>query len=478
VNTLNNQAKRIASLLFALVLAAGCNSDVADPDPLIVSQDGTENTTVIEQPVNPNPVTDAGEANNGTYSLALSNDTANLVEGNSVSVTVEVQRSEGYDRQVTLALEGQSPDQLSQLRWNFSNTRLQSNQTNATIEITMDYSAMPIQRQTRTLRIIGTDGSIQSVAVLNINVEPTSLPDVYLLAGQSNMVGFSEDNAKQTFAGGLDAANDRIQQLNVTGNDGENFTSSASFRDINAIAVPSPRFTVAVDPLHDGFDTRVSGKEGTRVGLGLSFANRAIANTTASIFLVPAAWSDTGFCRRVRAEFAGELGWNARPTNDPALSGTLLHDRAIERTNLALRETGGILRGILWHQGEADSDDAACAQQYEQNMRQMVNSLRSNIVQDARGPVARGPNANVPFVVGTMSRGGVYADFSPEKTIVDGVHRNIKQVVPFSAYVNNDDLVPPAFPCGEGDCIHFGSTSYRLMGSRYYDFLLEAATGQ
>ncbi len=473
VKTTNIQHRLIATLLVGFVLLTGCSSDIEDPTPV----SGNDTAGTGQNNTN-NPQTDAGQANNGTYSLILSRDSVNLVEGNSVSVTVQIQRSEGYDRQVTLALEGQSADQLSQLSWEFDNTRILPNQSSTTLTLFMDYSALPIQRQNRTVRIIGTDGGVQSVSVLNIDVEPTSLPDIYLLAGQSNMVGFSELQAKQAFAGGADAPDDRIQQLNVTGNDGENFTSTASFTDTNAIAVPSPRRTPAVDPLHDGYDSSINGKESSRIGLGISFAKRAIANTRASIYLVPAAWSDTGFCRRTRADFEGVLGWNATSSNNPALSGTLLHDRAIARANLALQETGGILRGILWHQGEADSDDLACAQLYEQNIRELVNSLRTNIIQDARGAVARGPNANIPFVVGTMSRGGAYADFNSTKSIVDGVHRNIKNVVPFSAFVNNDDLVPPAYPCGEGDCIHFGSSALRQMGSRYYDFLIEAAIGQ
>jgi len=343
---------------------------------------------------------------------------------------------------------------------------------------------LPIEPQTRNLRITATDGNTQRDTLLNINVTPTNLPDVYLLIGQSNMVGFSEVDAKQAGFTGDDAPVDAIRQLNVTGNDQENFRTEASFTDENAIAVPSPRFTPAIDPLHNGFDSSINGKAGTQVGLGLSFAKRAIENTNASeIYLVPAAWADTGFCRRDRttlAMFEGSLGWNATSSSpaDPQLSGTLLHDRAIARTNMTLRETTGILRGILWHQGEADASNPYCAQLYAQKLTEMVASLRSNIRQDARGPNARGPNANVPFIVGTMSKGGSYNVQPEPKMVVDGVHRNIKQSVPFSAFVNNDDFIPPDYPCGDGDCIHFGSRAYRQMGSRYYDQLREAAIGQ
>jgi len=45
--------------------------------------------------------------------------------------------------------------------------------------------------------------------------------------------------------------------------------------------------------------------------------------------------------------------------------------------------------------------------------------------------------------------------------------------VPFAAFVNNDDLVPPAYPCGNGSCVHFGAAAYREMGRRYAEQLQE-----
>jgi len=462
-----------AALLLIAVAFAGCSSDIEPATPGTNTGGASGATDDGSTGGSPAPT---GAASNGLFSLTLSNDSVILVEGSEVTINVQIARSDGHDRLINLAVQGQTDADTNDIGWQFSDTQLDPSENFANLTFGMNIGPLPIQRQTRTLRILGTDGNSQTiVTVLNLEIAPTGRADVYLLIGQSNMVGFSEDNAKQADPGEPDAPNNRIQQLNVTGNDGENFSNFASFTDIDSIAVTGDRLTVAVDPLHDGFDSRIQGKEGTRIGLGMSFAKRAIGDTQSTIYLVPAAWSNTGFCSRNRPDFEGDLGWNARPSSVPELSGTLLHDRAIARANLALAETGGILRGILWHQGEADSDNMVCAQMYEQNISAMVASLRSQIIQDARGPNARGPNANVPFVLGTMSMGPPY-DFQPEpKQIVDGVHRNIQAAVPHSAFVAVDDLVPPAFPCGEGDCIHFGAASYREMGSRYYDFLRQAA---
>lgn len=404
--------------------------------------------------------------------LQLSTSAISVQEGGSTgSVTVSVARLNGYAGRITLSVTGQTSADLAQLSTQLSEDSLNANENGATLSISIGLSNQPILPQARTLKITARDESNATVtANLTLNVQPTDRPDIYLLAGQSNMVGFSEPGAKSADPGGADEPNSRILQLNVTGNDAQNFPTPASFSDPQSIAVPDPRYVPALDPLHNGFDVSIQGKEGSFIGLGLSFGKRALPNTTANIILVPTAWSNTGFCNRDENGISN-LGWLATPVNNQALSGTLLHDRAIARTNLVIAETGGILRGILWHQGEADSDELNCAVNYEQNLQNMVASLRANIAEDARGPNARGANADIPFVVGTMSRGAEFADFNEEKIIVDSVHRNINSLVPFSTVVIADDLVPTAYPCGQGSCIHYGSLAYRELGVRYFDLL-------
>ena len=74
-----------------------------------------------------------------------------------------------------------------------------------------------------------------------------------------------------------------------------------------------------------------------------------------------------------------------------------------------------------------------------------------------------------------MSRGnderGSFSVFSRTKSQVDAVHRLIANEIPFSGFVNNDDLVPTAYPCGTSSCVHFGADAYREMGSRYADVM-------
>ncbi|NND89386.1 MAG: hypothetical protein HKN42_00880, partial [Granulosicoccus sp.] len=135
--------------------------------------------------------------------------------------------------------------------------------------------------------------------------------------------------------------------------------------------------------------------------------------------------------------------------------------------------------GILWHQGESDAS-GTCAPFYEENLTTLIAELRSRIVEDARGSEARAPDATIPFVLGTMSRGsdirGDYSVFSSGKQIVDGVHRNIASLTPHAEVVLNDDLIPAnGYPCGEGSCVHFGALALREMGQRSHEALVRAA---
>ncbi len=448
-------------LLSAVLTVAGCTSSVSDPTPVNTPTNNTGAASADPSLVSPG------------FTLNLQTTNLPLREGEQNQLRVNIARNQTHTTAVNLALEGVTTGDLDNLDWQFTDNRIDVGENGTDLVINLNYDSRPIREQQRTVRIVATDGITQvATSLLTLAVSPTQLPDVYLLVGQSNMVGSSQRDAKQPNPGGADEPNSRIRQLNVTGNDSIRFSNDAAYTDPDIIVVPDPQFSIALDPLHEGFDTTSNGKAGQTIGLGLSFAKRALADTSTSIILVPAGWGDTGFCRRNSNAVPG-AGWLAGPTTNPALSGSLLHDRAIARTNITLNMTGGILRGILWHQGESDSEDPNCAAVYEQNLRSMVGSFRTNIIQDARGASARGANADIPFIVGTMSKGDEFANFSETKLIVDGVHRNISSFIPFSASVNNDDLIPPNYPCGQGSCIHFGARALREMGVRYYDALTQ-----
>lgn len=427
-----------------------------------------------------------------TYVLNAFQSNFELIEGASVNVPVIIQRLNGHQRGVSVTARTVTADPQQQLSYTFSSSQI--NQGDAQVDMTVSYlpGKRPISPVTHQIAVSANDGVTQSETLLSVTIRPTDRPDIYLLIGQSNMVGFSEFGAKDISAGGSDERDPRIQQLNVTANDANSansaFSSPADFAD-PARQIGFPDFVPAEDPLHTSRDPNMSSKVGTRVGLGLSFAKRALAkDSSRNIILVPAAWSSTGFCdtggylgqNPAAPDWVadGELGWNPYPLADPVFGGTTLFTRAVLRTNMTIEKSDGILRGIIWHQGESDGDNAVCSANYANNLRVLANELRQQIMPDARGQVARGPDSDVPFVVGTLSRGvdseSDYSQYSDQKQLVDDVLRNpsVMAGITYSGTAVFDDLIPSnGFQCGEGDCVHFGAASYREMGVRYFDTL-------
>ena len=407
------------------------------------------------------------------FSLSISQAAYNLQEGNvaGVDIPVTLRRSDAFESPVTLSV---SADNEAGISTAFSTDSFDAAQTQTSLNLQLAISVLPIASEQRRFTVTASDGTFEASSSVTVAVTPVARDDVYLLLGQSNMVGLSEEGAKQAFPGGLDELDLRIRQANVQANDIEFYPTPASFTDVG-LNFEEPVIVTAEDPLHEPVDESTLSKEGTRIGMSVSFAKAALPATTRNIVLVPAAWSGSGFCNTTDPA----VHWNALPTDNPALGNTLLFERALKRIDQVLLDTGGILRGILWHQGESDAE-AECAPSYEQNLVTLVSELRSRISEDARGSDARGPLANIPFVAGTMSKGsderGDLSNFPPDKLIVDSVHRNIANLVPHSEVVLTDDLVPAnGFRCGEGSCIHFGADALREMGVRAYDALLRAA---
>ena len=428
-------------------------------------------------------LTACSSTNSGTptnFQLELSQDNLVLTEGSAagLSIALELTRQNEHDTPVQLAIEGVSTADDAFLTSNFSQSTLTPDNDNSQLTLSLAIADLPILDQERQFRLTASDGIETQNLTLTVNIVPVDAPDVYLLVGQSNMVGFSGDGTRQDFAGGLDETNPRIRQLNVSpNNQNEIFIGQENFISIDD-NVGEPRLTLAEDPLHIERDIENADRKAEDyIGLGLTFAKAALNNTSREIILVPAAWSGSAFCEE---DIGGPPGqWNAQITDDPALGNTWLFDRAITRANLALQESGGILRGILWHQGESDAKDD-CAQSYAANLEQLTQQMRIQISADARGPDLRLANSNIPFVAGTMSRGiderDDLSDFSDVKQLIDDAHRNLPNVIAFSALSNHDDLVPAnGYPCGNTSCVHFGAIALREMGSRYYAALLRAA---
>ena len=222
--------------------------------------------------------------------------------------------------------------------------------------------------------------------------------DLYLLIGQSNMAG--RGVLKKTNRVGTD----RVYKF---GKDGV--------------------WVEAVEPIH--FDKRAAG-----AGLAASFA-RTMADRDPSvrIGLVPCAVG--GSCI------------------DTWVKGGVNYTKAVARTRKALE--GGVLKGILWHQGESDAVDPARTAAWADKFAGIVAALRAEF-------------GDVPVVAGELGR---YLDGYTRKSTdwraINSQLHGLKGRIPSFAVVSSEGLTAKA------DKLHLNTKSLRMFGERYASAMIE-----
>jgi hypothetical protein len=247
------------------------------------------------------------------------------------------------------------------------------------------------------------------LAIATDAAEPVKPParekfHLFLLIGQSNMAGRGVVEEQDR------TPHPRVLMLNKEGN-----------------------WLPATDPMH--FDKPVAG-----VGLGKTFG-QIIADATpgVTIGLIPCAVGGSPI--DVWRPGAFYPATKSHPWDD-----------TMRRAKLALE--AGELKGILWHQGESDSNDKL-APGYERKLHDMIRRLRAEL------------NApEVPFLAGQL---GMFEErpWSDDKRRVDRAHRELPTKVPRTAYVPSDGLRH------KGDEVHFDAASYREFGRRYAEAFLK-----
>jgi len=138
------------------------------------------------------------------------------------------------------------------------------------------------------------------------------------------------------------------------------------------------------------------------------------------------------------------------------------YDDTMRRANEALQSGSGVLKGILWHQGESDSQPEL-ADVYEAKLHGLIEILRREL------------NApSVPFIVGQLGQfeERPWTEFTKK---VNAVHEGVDAKVRHAAFVSAEGL------SHKGDDVHFDSPSLREFGRRYaaaYFELTEPKDGQ
>jgi hypothetical protein len=183
----------------------------------------------------------------------------------------------------------------------------------------------------------------------------------------------------------------------------------------------------AMDPMH--WDKPVAG-----VGLGRSFAKAVVAaRPGVTVGLIPCAVGGSPID-------AWQPGFFYEPTKSHPW------DDAMRRAKAAL--PAGVLKGILWHQGESDSSEAL-APGYEAKLHDLIARMRRELGAE-----------KVPFIVGQLGR-FEGAPWKEPRVVVDRVHRELPKKVKLTAFVSAEGLKD------KGDQVHFDSASYRELGRRY-----------
>lgn len=229
---------------------------------------------------------------------------------------------------------------------------------------------------------------------------------LYLLVGQSNMAGRGVVEAQDTVPA------PRVLRLN-----------------------PAGQWEIAKDPLH--FDKPVAG-----VGPGLSFGKvLAEQQPDVTIGLIPCAVGGSAISF-----------WKPGAYYPPTK--TKPYDEAIARAKVAMQQ--GTLAGIIWHQGESDSNPAG-SQAYAQALTELIAQLR----QDLQAP-------NVPFVAGQLPAFQIEkTDSLGHKTTNAAAVRVNATIAALTRSVPHYAYVPAKGTHDIGDHIHLDAASARLMGQRY-----------
>jgi len=126
-----------------------------------------------------------------------------------------------------------------------------------------------------------------------------------------------------------------------------------------------------------------------------------------------------------------------------------LYKKTLDRT-LAALEKGGVIKGILWLQGDTDAANDG----YLTNLNKLVCDLREdlNLLEN-----------EVPFIA---------SQFVPAKTAQN------EAITQIASYVINSDYISSEGTSSVGDDLHFDGMSQRLLGCRYAEKIMSKVYGK
>ena len=232
---------------------------------------------------------------------------------------------------------------------------------------------------------------------------------LYLLAGQSNMAGRGKVQTQD---------NQVHPRAYVLNKDNE--------------------WEPAEDPLH--FD-----KPGiVGVGPGLAFG-KAMAGykKRVKIGLIPCAAGGSPISSWTKG------GYHDQTKSHP-------YDDALRRARIAMQS--GVIKGIIWHQGESDSKPER-AEVYQAKLEELIANFRRELGDE-----------KLPFVVARL--GDFYVERNPNAESINRILENIPGIVENTACVDVSGL------SHKGDVLHFDTKSSRELGRRYAEQMIKIEQGE
>ena len=186
----------------------------------------------------------------------------------------------------------------------------------------------------------------------------------------------------------------------------------------------------AAHPLHN------RSKTSKQVGLGLSFAvEYRKTHPGVTVGLIP-------------------VGWSGQPI-DRLNKGTPVYADAIKKAEWAMSQ--GVVKGVLWHQGESDTVTPDLSDSYAKKLDKLVSDIRSDLALP-----------NLPFVAGQLADFyGTSSDHNaPDRVVriatVQKALRELPDRVPHTAWVPTKGLKSL-----DWHMVHFDRESYIELGKRY-----------
>lgn len=176
-------------------------------------------------------------------------------------------------------------------------------------------------------------------------------------------------------------------------------------------------------------------------GLGLTFGIAVHMLTGEDVGLIPASLGGTGL--------------------DAWMPECDLYEEAVRRAVRAMN-SGAVLSGVLWHQGENDSKYFDKAFTYTKRLRRMMQALTDRLNQEAERMEDKTRILSpLPVLVGEL---GDYLDDNASSLY----HRAVnEQLHAFAALRPEYACVQASDLPDKGDALHFSTLSQRRLGLRY-----------